>query len=167
VGGGVSTPRRIGLAALLVVLVAAGWYVFVYLYRWEWNRALVSGIIFLAAEVALLGALVLERLEKLGRRLAHVDHGPNGERVLRRLREHAPTPARPFAWMEPQQTNVFVPVLLGAGVVLSALAWIVDKVARVTAVSTMERGLARELATLRPAPDGLLGERPTDPFAPR
>ena len=166
-GGGVSTPRRIGLAALLIVLVAAGWYVFVYLYRWEWNRALVSGIIFLAAEVALLGALVLDRLEKLGRRLAQLDHGPNGERVLRRLREHAPTPARPFAWMEPQQTNVFVPVLLGAGVVLSALAWVVDKVARLTAVPTMERGLARELATLQPAADGLLGEPPTDPFAPR
>ena len=58
-----NTPRRIGLAALLTVMVAAGWYVFVYLYRWEWNRALVSGIIFLAAEVALLGALVLERRE--------------------------------------------------------------------------------------------------------
>jgi len=97
VGGGVSTPRRVGLAALLIVLVGAGWYVFVYLYRWEWNRALVSGIIFLAAEVALLGALVLDRLEKLRRRLAQLDHGPNGERVLRRLREHAPTPARPFA----------------------------------------------------------------------
>ena len=166
-GGGVSTPRRIGLAALLIVLVAAGWYVFVYLHRWEWNRALVSGIIFLAAEVALLGALVLDRLEKLGRRLARLDHGPNGERVLLRLREHAPTPARPFAWMEPQQTNVFVPVLLGAGVVLSALAWVVDRVARLTAVPTMERGLARKLATLQPAPDGLLGEPPTDPFAPR
>lgn len=162
-----STPRRIGLAALLIVLVAAGWYVFVYLHRWEWNRALVSGIIFLAAEVALLGALVLDRLEKLGRRLARLDHGPNGERVLLRLREHAPTPARPFAWMEPQQTNVFVPVLLGAGVVLSALAWVVDRVARLTAVPTMERGLARKLATLQPAPDGLLGEPPTDPFAPR
>jgi hypothetical protein len=167
VGGGVSTPRRIGLAALLIVLVAAGWYVFVYLHRWEWNRALVSGIIFLAAEVALLGALVLDRLEKLGRRLARLDHGPHGERVLLRLREHAPSPARPFAWMEPRQTNVFVPVLLGAGVVLSALAWVVDKVARLTAVPTMERGLARELATLQPAPDGLLGEPPTDPFAPR
>ena len=76
-------------------------------------------------------------------------------------------PARPFAWMEPQQMNVFVPVLLGAGVVLSALAWVVDKVARLTAVPTMERGLARKLSTMQPARDGLLGEPPTDPFAPR
>ena len=42
---------------------------------------------------------------------------------------------------------MFVPVLLGAGVVLSALAWVVDRVARLTAVPTMERGLARKLAT--------------------
>ena len=102
------------LAALLTVLVAAGWYVFVYLYRWEWNRALVSGIIFLAAEVALLGALVLERLGKLGPAAGSSSiAAPNGERVLRRLREHAPEPAKPFAWMERQQMNVFVPVLLG------------------------------------------------------
>ena len=166
-GGGVSTPRRIGLAALLIVMVAAGWYVFVYLYRWEWNRALVSGIIFLAAEVALLGALVLERLARLGQCLTEPDRTPNDERVLRRLRERTPTPARPFAWLEGQQTNVFVPVLLGAGVVLSALAWVVDRLARLVAVPSMERGLARKLATLQPAPGGLLGEPPTDPFAPR
>ena len=166
-GGRVSTPRRIGLAALLTVMVAAGWYVFVYLYRWEWNRALVSGIIFLAAEVALLGALVLERLARLGRRLTEPDRAPSDERVLRRLRERTPPPARPFAWMERQQTNVFVPVLLGAGVVLSALAWVVDRLARIVAVPTMERGLARKLSTLQPAPGGLLGEPPTDPFAPR
>jgi hypothetical protein len=162
-----SNARRIGLLALLVVLVAAGWYVFVYLYRWEWNRALVSGIIFLAAEVALLGALVLDRLGKLGRRLDRLDHPPNGERVLRQLREHPPEPAKPFAWMERQEMNVFVPVLLGAGVLLSALAWVVDRIARLTAVPSMERGLARQLSTLQRPPGGLLGEEPTDPYRPR
>ena len=162
-----STARRIGLAALLTVIVAAGWYVFVYLYRWEWNRALVSGIIFLAAEVALLGSLVLDRLGKLGRRLDRLDDPPNGERVLRQLREHSPEPAKPFAWMQRQEMNVFVPVLLGAGVLLSALAWVVDRIARLTAVPTLERGLARKLSTLQPSPDGLLGEPPVDPFAPR
>jgi hypothetical protein len=164
VGCRVSTARRIGLAALLTVIAGSGWYVFVYLYRWEWNRALVSGVIFLAAEVALLGALVLDRLGKLSRRL---DHPPDGERVLRQLREHSPEPAKPFAWMERQEMNVFVPVLLGAGVLLSALAWVVDRIARLTAVPTLERGLARKLSTLQPSPGGLLGEPPTDPFAPR
>jgi len=110
--------RRIGLAALIVVMAAAGWYVFVYLYRWEWNRALVSGLIFLAAEVGLLAALVLDRLAKLSRRVEDIDQARADERALRRLREHAPEPARPFAWLDREQLsqmNVFVPVLLGAG----------------------------------------------------
>ena len=169
-GGRVSTPRRIGAAALLTVMVAAGWYVFVYLYRWEWNRALVSGIIFLAAEIALLGALVLERLAQLKRRLARLDAAPNGERVLRRLRERAPAPASPFAWLERQQPNVFVPVLLGAGVVLSAVAWVVDRLARLIAVPTMERGLARKLdhaaAGARRSPRGAADRPVRTPMKP-
>lgn len=159
-------PRKIGYLALLVVLAAAGWYVFVYLYRWEWNRAVVSGIIFLAAEIGLLGALVMERLARIAKRVDHLDRD-TGERVLSRLREHAPEPAKPFEWLDVRQTNVFVPVLLGAGVVLSALAWVVDRVARVTATPSMERGLARELTTLQPPPGGLLGAPQADPFRPR
>lgn len=153
---------------LLVVMAAAGWYVFVYLYRWEWNRAIVSGVIFLAAEVGLLGALVLDRLAKVGRRLDRLDHPVVDERVLRQLRDNAPAPAKPFAWMaDRSQFNVFVPVLLGAGVVLSALAWVVDRIARLTAVPSMERGLARQLSTLQPPAGGVLGEDPSDPFRPR
>ena len=87
--------------------------------------------------------------------------------MLRRLRDHAPEPAKPFAWLTRSQTNVFVPVLLGAGVVLSGLAWIVDRIARATAGPSMEKGLARPLSTLRPDPGGLLGEAPPDPFRPR
>jgi hypothetical protein len=157
--------RTIGLLALAVVLIASGWYVFVYLHRWEWNRAIVSGVIFLTAEVALLGALVLERLGRLVRRVDALDR-PD-ERIATILREHRPEPLRPFAWLERSQTNVFVPVLLGAGVVLSGLAWIVDRVARLTAGPTVERGLAQRLRRLQPPPDGLLGRAPDDPFRPR
>ena len=158
---GRSTARRIGLAALLVVMAAAGWYVFVYLYRWEWNRAVVSGVIFLAAEIALVGTLVLEKLSASERRR------PVDEHVVARIREHRPEPAKPFAWLDPSQMNVFVPVLLGAGVVLSGLAWFVDRIARLTAGRGMERGLARGLGGLQPPPGGLLGEPPIDPFHPR
>ena len=161
-----SGARKVALAALVVVMAAAGWYVFVYLYRWEWNRAVVAGVIFLAAEIALLGAVVIGRLTTLSRRVDGLHQAPD-ERVLRRLRDHAPEPAKPFAWLERSQTNVFVPVLLGAGVVLSGLAWLVDRIARLTAVPTMERGLARRLTTLQPPPEGLLGAAPVDPFRPR
>lgn len=157
--------RVIGLLALLVVMVAAGWYVFVYLHRWEWNRAIVSGVIFLAAEVALLGALVLERLTRVLRRVETMDR-PD-ERVTAILREHRPEPLHPFAWLEPNRSNVFVPVLLGAGVVLSGLAWLVDRIARLTAGPSIERGLAQRLSRLQPPPEGLLGEQQPDPFRPR
>jgi hypothetical protein len=83
------------------------------------------------------------------------------------LRNPPPTPPRPFAWLDRSQTNVFVPVLLGAGVVLSALAWVVDRVARLTAVPSMERGLVQKLAALQPHPDGMLGDDRPDPFVPR
>ncbi len=90
------------------------------------------------------------------------------ERVVSVLRSHRPEPLRPFAWLQGSSTtNVFVPVLLGAGVVLSGLAWIVDRIARVTAVPTMERGLASRLTRLQPPSDGLLGESDHDPFQPR
>lgn len=48
-----------------VVLAASGAYVFVYLYRREWNRAIIAGTFFLATEVALLGSAVLTRLRAL------------------------------------------------------------------------------------------------------
>ena len=163
---GRSTPRVIGLLALVVVMAAAGWYVFVYLHRWEWNRAIVSGVIFLAAEVALLGALLLDRMTRLHRRMDALDTRAD-EQVVTILREHRPEPLHPFAWLQRGQMNVFVPVLLGAGVVLSGLAWLVDRIARMTAVPTMERGLARRLGGLQLPEGGLLGEPPHDPFRPR
>jgi hypothetical protein len=164
----VVSPRTVAVAALGVVMAASGWYVFVYLYRWEWNRALVSGLIFVAAEVAMLGLALAHRLGRLERHVQslHVDEG-----VLQRVRETAPPPGRPFAWLgkASEQGNVFVPVLMGAGVVLSAVAWLVERVARATAGPTLERGLARRL-TLIGLPDrGLLAgdDEVVDLFSPR
>ena len=168
------SARRLAVLAALVVMAASGAYVFVYLYRWEWNRAVVSGVIFLAAEVGLLGALILDRVARLGRRIDELGENagrdrrpPADERVLQRLQENAPEPAQPFAWLNRSQTSVFVPVLFGAGVVLSGLAWVVDRIARATAGPAMEKGLARTLSALRPHPGGLLGDPPPDPFQPR
>jgi hypothetical protein len=62
---------------------------------------------------------------------------------------------------------VFVLVLLGAGIVLSGLAWLVDRIARVTAGPSVENDLARRLRPLQTPPGGLLGERLRDPYRPR
>ncbi len=145
--------KRIGIASALLVMLVSGWYVFVYLYRWEWNRAIVAGIMFLAAEIGLLGAALFDRLSKLGQRVDEIGgrhRGPVDERVLHHLRMNAPDPLKPFAWLDGTRSNVFVPVLLGAGAVLSGLAWVVDRIARLTATPAMEKTLARQ-AVLAPS----------------
>jgi hypothetical protein len=145
--------RRIGIALGLAVLCSSGAYVFVYLYRWEWNRALVAGVFFLSAEVALGFAAVLHRLHGMG---------PD-PRVAARVRDARPEPRHPFAWLAPEggQMSVFVPVLMGAGIVLSGIAWLVERLAGATAGPVLERGLARRLSRLALPEDGLLG-RPSD-----
>jgi hypothetical protein len=184
--------RRIGLAASLVTLAAAGWYVFIYLARWEWNRALMAGVLFVAAELGLLGLLLLDRLARLERRLDERDRARPARvappatvapplepaapaapdaRVLTRVHDAAPPPRRPFAWLDPtDRMSVFVPVLLGAGVLLSGAAWLVERVARLTGGAALERRLAARLDVLALPPGGLrggagAGEAP-DPFSP-
>lgn len=138
-----------------VVLLFSGAYLLVYLYRWEWNRAIVSGIFFVAAEVALATSVLSRRIRALERGSAPAP----SPLVLDRLRAAAVERPHPFRWLRPDDTRlgVFVPVLLGAGVVLSALAYLVERVAEVTAVPVLDRGLARRLARLAPPPGGLAG----------
>jgi hypothetical protein len=187
---GSMSPRRIGLLVTLVTMGGAGWYVFVYLYRWEWNRALISGVIFLAAELGLIGMLVIGRLVRIERRLDEGALSPAGgssqprvvrrmetvgrvdpdPAVLARLRESAPPPREPFAWLtkRPQEVSVFVPVLLGAGAVLSGLAWVVERLARRLTGPAVERNLARRLHAIALPPGGFVGgddDRP-DLFSP-
>lgn len=161
--------RRIAYLAAIVTTAASGYYFFVYLTRWEWNRALTSGVIMLAAEIALFGGLALERMGKLRTMLAAatVDARPNGGRdrraqILARIEETRPSHRDHFAWLSPERSNVFVPVLLGAGVVVSAIAWIVERIARATAGKQMERGLATQLVSLAP-PESLVAAE-ADPF---
>jgi hypothetical protein len=132
-----------------VTLAASGTYTFVYLYRWEWNRALMSAAIFIAAEVAVMGSLLAQRLKVLSDRIdgQEAPAAPTPHTVrLDRIRSTAPPARANFAWVSrPDQMNVFVPVLMGAGVLLSGVAWLVERVARVTVTPVAERGLAQQL----------------------
>ena len=70
-----SVRRLVRFAAMLLtvlLLLTAGLYVLVYLYRWEWNRAIVSGLFFLAALITFSTVLILRRLGGLEERLG--DH---------------------------------------------------------------------------------------------
>jgi len=143
--------RKVAWLAAVVTVVASGSYFFVYLYRWEWHRALMAAMLFLAAEVALASALLYRRVGKLESKLS----GDGGSQatpdaaVVQRL--HAARPQRDrFAWLEPpvDSTAVFIPVLLGSGVVVSAVAWVIERIAGRTAEPAMERGLARRLSAI-------------------
>jgi hypothetical protein len=132
---------------IAVVLAGSGGYLIVYLYRWEWNRALISGVVFIAAEVAMATSVLGSRLE----RGAHPDAA--FDLALARLREARVDRRSPFRWLSPHddRLGVFIPVLLGAGVVLSALAYAVERLAEATARVTIDRRLAHRLALLAPA----------------
>ena len=164
--------RKLRYAILLGALLATGIYLFVYLVRWEWHRALVAGVLFVAAELALAASAILDRLRSIS---AALDGGagaragsPAAPDALARLQETAPEPRTNFEWLSQQgsEMSVFVPILLGAGVVLSGVAWVVERLARVTAKPALERGLALRLAPLGLPVGTLAGAAPPLP-APR
>ena len=135
-----------------VVLLASGTYLLVYLYRWEWNRALISGLFFVAAEVALASSAILRRLTSVEHRLdeasraapaARPSTGGGGE-------------GGPFAWMSDDRLGVFVPVLLGVGVILSAIAYLVERTATATGAWAGDAVAERRLRRLARAHGSLV-----------
>ena len=144
--------KTIAWLAGIGTLVAGAAYMIVSLNRWEWNRALFFGLIVLIAEVALATALILRKLAQLeiARR-----GDPEVLGVLRRSRE--PSASR-FAWMKesPNQFNVFITFLVGGGVILSAVAWVVDRLASKTSTPIGEERLAAELGMISYPRGGLL-----------
>jgi hypothetical protein len=153
------TARVLGRVLVVVVLVASGAYFLVYLYRWQWNRALVSGVFFVAAEIAVVASVVLRRLSKIEERLDEVRSRPPAEPppALGPIAASAPPPRDRFEWLGRSRTSVFIPVLLGAGVLLSGVATVVERVAGATARPVLERRLALRLQPLALPVGGLLG----------
>jgi hypothetical protein len=122
----------------IATLVGGAVYMIVSLNRWEWNRALFFGLIVLIAEVGLATGLVLRKIEASGRR------DPETLAVLRETR--GPSPDR-FAWLKESngQLNVFITFLVGGGVILSGVAWVVDRLASNTSTAVGEERLAEQL----------------------
>lgn len=64
-----------------------------------------------------------------------------------------------FAWLhDTSRTGVFIPVLLGAGMILSAIAWLVERLSGALAGATLDRRLADEIPLDLP-----LSDRPDRP----
>lgn len=139
--------RRMANVLAAATLAGSGTYLFVYLYRWEWNRAIIAGVFFLAAQMALSTSAVLGRLSTVEALQRSQGASPQ---VVSHLRDTAPPPRDTFAWLRPQpdRLSVFVPILMGAGFVLSGLAWLVERLARATATPRLENRLAVALGAL-------------------
>ncbi|MDP1819438.1 MAG: hypothetical protein Q8K58_06020 [Acidimicrobiales bacterium] len=144
--------KIIAWLAGIATLVTALAYLVVSLNRWEWNRALFFGLIVLIAEVGLATALILRKLGQLAAR------PPIDAEIAGILRDSRPAEADRFAWMReaPNQMSVFITFLVGGGVILSGVAWIVDRLASKTTTPTGEARLAAQLAPISYPSGGLL-----------
>jgi hypothetical protein len=107
----------------------------------------------LIAEVGLATGLVLRRLA----RLEHNLRGPADPAVVQILSETRPSRDR-FAWMRESsgQLNVFITFIVGGGLILSGVAWVVDRVASKTSSPAGEERLARQLHPISYPAGGLL-----------
>jgi hypothetical protein len=134
-------------------LLAGALYMVVSLNRWEWNRALFFGLIVLIAEVGLATGLVLRRLARLEHVSSRVD--PAVANIIREARP--PSPDR-FAWLRESNhnLNVFITFLVGGGVLLSGIAWLVDRVASKSSSPAGEERLGRQLNPISYPSGGLL-----------
>ncbi|GAA2609416.1 hypothetical protein SMC26_31300 [Actinomadura fulvescens] len=179
--------RRLIYAGLGAMVVFTGGYVVVYLARWEWQRALMAGELLLISLIVLLAVAGAHRLARLERRLTvlieNAQDRPARPGVQGSRLAAVPSPAeRPYAagdeaaetpafrWLAPEQESykVFIPVLLGAGIVVSGLAALVERIATALGGSSrrapQERGAAfgqvRAPASLALPPGGVLAGAP-------
>lgn len=144
--------RIVAWLAGVGTLVAGLAYMVVSLNRWEWNRALFFGLIVLIAEVGLATGLVLRRLARLEMGRSRVE-----PMVKRILRETQASPDR-FAWLREssQRTSVFITFLVGGGVLISGVAWVVDRLASRTGSAVGDQRLAEQLSSISYPRGGLL-----------
>ncbi|RMI42736.1 hypothetical protein [Streptomyces triticirhizae] len=165
--------RSARMAAYLfggVAALGAAGYLVVYLYRWQWQRTLLCGVLLLVIEVLLLGFATLDRLGRLERQARENDRRHEeilallraGERERASERESTRRAESRFSWLEEGHTHVFVPVLMAAGAALSGLAWAVERIARATTRPLGRRRLAGRLVPLSAPTGGALGSVAAD-----
>ena len=142
--------KMIAWLAGIATLVVGAAYMIVSLNRWEWNRALFFGLIVLIAEIGLATGLILRKIGQIAPR-SDVDPA-----VLEAIRETRQAHPNRFAWLEPNRTNVFITFLVGGGVILSGIAWLVDRLAANTSTPAGEERLARQLGPISYPRGGLL-----------
>ena len=143
---------RAGLVVSILSTAIAGIYLFVYLYRWEMHRAIVAGVLFVAGEIAVATTLVLRKIETLRVSARAPIDGPAASGIRPEpppsTGKQESTAQRHFRWLGMDRMNVFIPVLLGANIVVSGIAWLVEHLARSAPAKGRGRTIERDLAAL-------------------
>lgn len=154
--------RGVSLALASVVLGVSGLYVIVDLIRWEWNRATLSALVFVAALIVVVAMVVMRELRRLGEQIGRSVAGESARlddaAVHSALTRHSAEVAdRHFRWLaaRPDRLGVFVPVLLGAGVIVSFLTYVIERLSSAVASGTVDRATVRALRTELPLGNGL------------
>ena len=135
--------KTIAWLAGIGTLLTGAVYMVVSLNRWEWNRALFFGLIVLIAEVGLghrARPAPADRLER----------SPSSTRPSLASSATPGRRRRPFAWLKEStsaRSNVFITFLVGGGVLLSGVAWLVDRVAAHTSTPSARSNWPAELGT--------------------
>jgi hypothetical protein len=139
---------------IFVVIAVAGVHFIYYLSSWEWSRAGIAGMALTSALVVGGTFLVLGRIQRLERRLGEVllalQASPAGPAAPGPRQTTTPEiePRPDFPWLgtpngthalgaillvalawEPPDQSVFIPVFLAAGIVISAIAGGVERIA--------------------------------------
>jgi hypothetical protein len=145
-----------GRTVLAATALIAGGYFVHYIYHWQWVRAQIAGVAFIAALILAATSIVVGRLDRLEREvLARLDVLAGGvESRQRSQRGPRVEDAEPqFAWLaaefapprhrgplplaliapsaaitvESPDAGVFIPILLGAGLAVSVVAGLVER----------------------------------------
>ena len=140
--------RAIGFALATVILAVSGIYVVIDLARWEWNRAVISALVMIAALIVLVAMMLLRQLHHIEERMEALERRDDVDTLGTLRSTNGDAARRHFRWLErpPDGLGVFIPVLLGAGVLLSLAAYLVERVAGLFAAATLDPRTAHKLA---------------------
>jgi hypothetical protein len=151
----------LGRFVLLCITVLSGGYTVYYLYQWQWVRAQIAGITFVATLVVGATILVLARIDRLARDInRRLDMLESQQRARLDIPRQDGSSGRAegshhdFPWLSPSfapqrrqlllpvvvagmsvpalesaRVGVFIPVLLGAGLAVSIIAGLIERVA--------------------------------------
>jgi hypothetical protein len=149
--------RAIGFALATVILAVSSIYVVIDLARWEWNRAVISALVMIAALIVLVAMILFRQLHRIEQRMDALERSStvNTLGALRSANDAAA--GRHFRWLErpPDRLGVFIPVLLGAGVLMSLVAYLIERIAGLFAAATLDPRTASRLGADLPLGAGL------------